>query len=1351
MNLGNLQQLQFISLQLNQLTNDPSMRELSFLSSLSNCKYLKTVQIGGNQFNASLPKFLGSGNWSFSLEYFTASNNGITGKIPTNFTNLRNLEWLSLGYNKLIGKIPPDLGNLRKLQKLKLDNNNIDGIIPISLCNMENLFLISLSQNQLSGEVPSCFGNLSSLRELYLDSNALISSIQPTFWRNKDISVVNLSSNFLNGSLALEMGNSRSLQILHSSGNQFSGQIPSTIGQLQNLVILSLSMNMLDSPIPKSFEDLVSLEYLDLSSNKLSGMYFNISYNGLMGEIPDGGPFVNFTAESFMGNPALCGASRFHVMQCRVSNPKRPKKKRVVTFVLASVASGVAMTTIFIVWLLKYRKRSRELPLVDTFGQVHRRISYQDIAQGTNNFDEANLIGRGSLGLVYKGTLADGKVVAIKVFNAEMQHAFRSFDVECQVLRSIRHRNLVKVISSCANFDYKVLVLEYMPNENLDRWLHSPEIFLDLTQRLKVMVDVASAMEYLHGDHLFVVVHCDLKPSNKLLDGDMVAKVSDFGISKLLTADTLIAHTKTLGTIGYMAPAQQLDLRASMDQMHQQLKEDMDHRQIELVQLVSALKSSLEGMHLHQQAKDGSSTSTDRTHTIVTGQGILGPNPHYVANNRNHNLVFPRFNGENLKNWLYRIEQYFAMDNTPLNERVRLVVMNLDDEALASHQAFLKCRGIPGLPEWEEYLAVLVETFGDVFADPMLELKQLKQTGSVLLPKQMFIIDLEYPEGEIEEDPVKSEGTSPTEEWTVPDIDPPLISLCALRGLKGAQTIHVIGYSNKRPIQILLDGGSTHNFIDVESAQRLGANIMCRRESLKTASSQALRLNKSCSEEVQFFMLQVVSPTTMMECDSHLNALHFPVEEPLPDTLQDLLEQYQILFREPTSLPPQRGVFDHRIPPQEGSKPINIRPYRYSSMKKDIIEKLVLEMLQKGVSTDPNKILAVQQWHVPTTLKQLRGFLGLAGYYRKFIKNYGLISQPLTELLKKDSFKWSTSADGIGIGAVLMHEGHPVAFISKGLAPRHAALSVYERELLALVFVVSKWSHYLMGQHFIIRTDQKALKYLLEQKIHTDSQIKWIAKLLPFDFEIQYKKGRENIAADSLSRVKGAELMSLVVSSVSTELWEEITASWSSDPELHSLILSLQQAPQKHLTRINHQLRRKGKLVIGNDVALQTKLLTLWHSTPTGGHSRLDATTRKADAHRSDKSFNVGDWVFVKLQPYRQSTLAGSPYHKLTSRYFGPYPIVENIGVVAYKLILPQSHLCPVPEAVLARRLIKKENKAVAQCLVKWSNLDASYATWELASALRTHFPAFTLEDKGDLQQGGIDTHISATSNVEAE
>nr|XP_016475502.1 PREDICTED: probable LRR receptor-like serine/threonine-protein kinase At3g47570 [Nicotiana tabacum] len=185
----------------------------------------------------------------------------------------------------------------------------------------------------------------------------------------------------------------------------------------------------------------------------------------------------------------------------------------------------------------KYRKRNDQvIPLTDLYGQSHKRFSYYEIARGTNNFEESNLIGKGSLGMVYKGSFANGVVVAVKVFNAQVEDAFKRFDSECKVLRNIRHRNLVKVISSCANLDFKALVLEYMPNGDLDYLLYSHNNFLDLVQRLKIMVDVASALEYLHQGHSLVVVHCDLKPSNILLDGDMVARVSDFGISKLLTA-----------------------------------------------------------------------------------------------------------------------------------------------------------------------------------------------------------------------------------------------------------------------------------------------------------------------------------------------------------------------------------------------------------------------------------------------------------------------------------------------------------------------------------------------------------------------------------------------------------------------------------------------------------------------------------------------------------------------------------------------------------------------------------------------------------------------------------------------
>lgn len=192
------------------------------------------------------------------------------------------------------------------------------------------------------------------------------------------------------------------------------------------------------------------------------------------------------------------------------------------------------------------------------------------------------------------------------------------------------------------------------------------------------------------------------------------------------------------------------------------------------------------------------------------------------------------------------------------------------------------------------------------------------------------------------------------------------------------------------------------------------------------------------------------------------------------------------------------------------------------------------------------------QWPLPTTVTELRGFLGLTGYYRKFVKNYAIITRPLTMLLKKKAFVWTeqatkaflalkeamsttpvlhlqkfqkkfvveTDACGSGIGAVLMQDNHPLAFLSKPLSVDHLQLSIYEKEFLALLMVVERWRPYLQRGEFEIKTDHQSLCFLEDQNLQSPLQRKAMARLMGLQFRIVYKKGADNQAADALSRVR---------------------------------------------------------------------------------------------------------------------------------------------------------------------------------------------------------------------------------------
>ncbi|KAK6134393.1 hypothetical protein DH2020_031859 [Rehmannia glutinosa] len=541
--LGNLHQLQVLRLSENQFTNNLSIPQQDFLTPLTNCKNLTFIRIDRNPITGVLPKSLGSANMSASLENFIAFSCRISGTIPDEIGNLKNLIWLTLGDNELTGKIPTTLGRLKNLQRLSIYENKLQGSIPPSFCSLENLYLLSLESNRLSGELPMCLGNLTSLREIYLGNNTFNSGIPSSLWSIRRIQVLSLFDNSFNGSLPPEISSLSSVIELDLHGNQLSGEIPSTIGQLQNLATLSLSDNELNGHIPESFSSLRNLHY------------FNVSFNELTGEIPEGGHFATFTPGLFAGNIGLCGSSRFNVEACEMVNTtKSSRNNRLIRYILPPIASMIVVTTIIILLLRHYRRKSTSVPSDQSDLAVLDRISYYEILKATNNLDIGNLIGKGSIGSVYKGTFSNEATLAVKVFDLDVQGAFKSFDIECQIMRSLRHRNLVKVITSCSNLDFKALVVEYMPNGNLEKWLYSPNCSSKITERLGILIDVASAIEYLHQGYSSPIVHCDLKPSNILLDENMVAHVGDFGISKLFMEDQRMAQTKTLGTIGYMAP-----------------------------------------------------------------------------------------------------------------------------------------------------------------------------------------------------------------------------------------------------------------------------------------------------------------------------------------------------------------------------------------------------------------------------------------------------------------------------------------------------------------------------------------------------------------------------------------------------------------------------------------------------------------------------------------------------------------------------------------------------------------------------------------------------------------------------
>ncbi|GFS33992.1 leucine-rich repeat protein kinase family protein [Actinidia rufa] len=484
--------------------------------SIFNMSSLRNFNMVWNQLQGSLPSSFG--NTLPNLEEFSIGTNLFTGYIPDSLSNVSKLVRLEMGSNKFTGKIP-SLEKLYDLSQLSLPNNylgvgeagdldflssltnatylsymdvrtnNLGGMLTESIGNLSSyLSDLLLADNKISGIIPSSMRELVNLQSLLLFSNQFTGNIPIDLWNLQNLNIVSIGGNRLSGNIPSSLENLTLLYALYLDENNFHGSIPPSLGKCHSLEDLSFGVNNLSGTIPQELATISSLLFMNLSQNQLSGPVplevgnlknleaLDLSENMLSGQIPSTlGSCVKLTFLDMEGN---------------------------------------------IFW------GSLPSSLRDLRG-------FENLLKATDGFSQDNLLGIGGFGSVYKGILDQGdRVVAVKVLNLQFRGASKSFIAECKALKSIRHRNLVKVLTACSSVDYngndfKALVYEFMVNGSLEKWLHPNEN--------------------------------ENEPGNILLDDELTGHVGDFGIARFLPTVTYESGNQSSsigvkGSIGYAAP-----------------------------------------------------------------------------------------------------------------------------------------------------------------------------------------------------------------------------------------------------------------------------------------------------------------------------------------------------------------------------------------------------------------------------------------------------------------------------------------------------------------------------------------------------------------------------------------------------------------------------------------------------------------------------------------------------------------------------------------------------------------------------------------------------------------------------
>ncbi|CAH2033448.1 unnamed protein product [Thlaspi arvense] len=556
---------------------------------------LETLILNNNLLTGSIPESISS---CTNMFWISLSSNRLTGEIPSGIGDLAKLAILQLGNNSLSGNVPRQLGNCKSLIWLDLNSNNLTGDLPGELANQAGLVMpgsvsgkqFAFVRNEGGTDCRGAGGlvEFEDIRAERLERFPMVHSCPATriytgmamytFSANGSMIFFDISYNSVSGSIPLSYGNMGYLQVLNLGHNRLTGAIPDSLGGLKAIGVLDLSHNDLQGYLPGSLGSLSFLSDLDVSNNNLTG------------PIPFGGQLTTFPVSRYANNSGLCGLP---LRPCG-SAPRRPvtsrvrdKKQTVTTAVIAGIAFSFMCLVMLIMALYRVRKVQRKehkrekyiesLPTsgsyswklstvpeplsinVATFEKPLRKLTFAHLLEATNGFSAETMIGSGGFGEVYKAQLRDGSIVAIKKLIRITGQGDREFMAEMETIGKIKHRNLVPLLGYCKIGEERLLVYEYMKWGSLETVLHEVSrkggIFLNWAARKKIAIGAARGLAFLHHSCIPHIIHRDMKSSNVLLDEDFEARVSDFGMARLVSAlDTHLSVSTLAGTPGYVPP-----------------------------------------------------------------------------------------------------------------------------------------------------------------------------------------------------------------------------------------------------------------------------------------------------------------------------------------------------------------------------------------------------------------------------------------------------------------------------------------------------------------------------------------------------------------------------------------------------------------------------------------------------------------------------------------------------------------------------------------------------------------------------------------------------------------------------